>query len=497
MKLKIVRLENNKNLPEYKSDGAAGMDLYAAIEEPITLRPLARKLIPTGLKIELEKGYEAQVRPRSGMALKNGISVLNTPGTIDCLSGNTRIKILDGTFDTLENIVKRVNNGEKIYVYSIDDTDGKLAPGLITHAINKGYKKTVKITFDNGTQIICTPNHEFRNYKGNYIKASDMQIGTRVSPLNTHFDKCGYEIFTTLRYSKIGKYERVHRSIYESYNNLTLDTMPQYVHHIDENVINNLPDNLQGVTSKEHYHIHEDTHSKMYEWMNTEDGKEHLKCFGERMANHPNRLSAMQNNPNFKGFVGNETEEHKDKIRQAQLKAWKNKSDKRKESLFRRNEQGLKNALSIVRAIVEDGLKFTTENYKIYKKRFIQEGKFKESKKLNNLLNLFNHDKQAVIEAAFNHYVTSIEDNGECEVFDITVDKYHNFLAEDIFVHNCDYRGEVGIIAVNLSTEEYTIQPQERIAQLVITKVEQAEIEVVTELSDTERGEGGFGHSGT
>ena len=59
-----------------------------------------------------------------------------------------------------------------------------------------------------------------------------------------------------------------------------------------------------------------------------------------------------------------------------------------------------------------------------------------------------------------------------------------------------DYRGEVGIIAVNLSTDEYTIQPQERIAQMVITKVEQADIEVVTELSDTERGDGGFGHTG-
>lgn len=83
MKLKIQQMEHCKHLPEYKSEGAAGMDLYAAISEPITLRPLQRKLIPSGLKIELEHGYEAQIRPRSGMALNNGISVLNTPGTID------------------------------------------------------------------------------------------------------------------------------------------------------------------------------------------------------------------------------------------------------------------------------------------------------------------------------------------------------------------------------------------------------------------------------
>ena len=81
--LKIQRLENNKILPEYKTEGAAGMDLCAAIDEPITLRPLERTLIPTGLKIELERGYEAQIRPRSGLSIKHGITLINCVGTID------------------------------------------------------------------------------------------------------------------------------------------------------------------------------------------------------------------------------------------------------------------------------------------------------------------------------------------------------------------------------------------------------------------------------
>lgn len=81
--LKIERLPHNKFLPEYKTEGAAGMDLCAAISEPITLRPLERKLIPTGLKIELEHGYEAQVRPRSGLSIKHGITLINCIGTID------------------------------------------------------------------------------------------------------------------------------------------------------------------------------------------------------------------------------------------------------------------------------------------------------------------------------------------------------------------------------------------------------------------------------
>lgn len=81
--LKIKRLAHNKILPEYKTEGAAGMDLSAAIEEPITLKPLERTLVPTGIKIELEHGYEAQVRPRSGLSIKHGITLINCVGTVD------------------------------------------------------------------------------------------------------------------------------------------------------------------------------------------------------------------------------------------------------------------------------------------------------------------------------------------------------------------------------------------------------------------------------
>lgn len=81
--LKIERLAHNRFIPEYKTEGAAGMDLYAAISEPVTLKPLERALIPTGIKIELEHGYEAQIRPRSGLSIKHGITLINCIGTID------------------------------------------------------------------------------------------------------------------------------------------------------------------------------------------------------------------------------------------------------------------------------------------------------------------------------------------------------------------------------------------------------------------------------
>jgi len=82
MEIKIINKSNNP-LPKYESEMAAGMDIRCNIDAPITLQPLDRKLFPTGLFLELPQGYEAQIRPRSGLALKRGLTVLNTPGTID------------------------------------------------------------------------------------------------------------------------------------------------------------------------------------------------------------------------------------------------------------------------------------------------------------------------------------------------------------------------------------------------------------------------------
>lgn len=82
MKVNIINRSKHP-LPEYKTAFSAGMDLNANLEEAVTLQPLERKLIPTGLFMEIPAGFEAQVRPRSGLALKHGITVLNSPGTID------------------------------------------------------------------------------------------------------------------------------------------------------------------------------------------------------------------------------------------------------------------------------------------------------------------------------------------------------------------------------------------------------------------------------
>lgn len=109
MKVKIVN-KSSYSLPKYETSASAGMDLKANIGEPIELAPLQRAMVPTGLFIELPVGYEAQVRPRSGLAAKHGISVLNAPGTIDAdYRGEIKVILVN-----LSNEPFAINPGERI-----------------------------------------------------------------------------------------------------------------------------------------------------------------------------------------------------------------------------------------------------------------------------------------------------------------------------------------------------------------------------------------------
>lgn len=109
MDIKVVN-KGHQPLPEYATPQSAGMDLRANIEAPITLKPMERRLIPTGLYMALPVGYEAQIRPRSGLALKHGITVLNTPGTIDADYRGELMVLLVNFSDS----VFIINDGERI-----------------------------------------------------------------------------------------------------------------------------------------------------------------------------------------------------------------------------------------------------------------------------------------------------------------------------------------------------------------------------------------------
>ena len=109
MHVKIVN-QSGHSLPHYQTEHAAGMDLYAYVSQEVTLRPLERALIPTGIYVELLPGYEAQVRPRSGMAYQHGITVLNSPGTIDAdYRGEIKVLLVN-----LSNEPYTVKHGDRI-----------------------------------------------------------------------------------------------------------------------------------------------------------------------------------------------------------------------------------------------------------------------------------------------------------------------------------------------------------------------------------------------
>lgn len=109
MQVRIINQSNNQ-LPAYETNASAGMDIRANLETPVVLKPLERSMIPTGLFIELPVGFEAQIRPRSGFAAKNGVTVLNSPGTIDAdYRGEIKVILIN-----LSNQEVEIHHGDRI-----------------------------------------------------------------------------------------------------------------------------------------------------------------------------------------------------------------------------------------------------------------------------------------------------------------------------------------------------------------------------------------------
>ena len=142
LKLKFQNSSNNPD-PEYAKASDSGFDLRAFIDKPITLKPLERAIVPTGLFFEIPDGYEIQVRPRSGLAAKNGITVLNTPGTVDCFSEDMLITTIDGA-----KKIEDINVNEIIISYNVNE--GVLEKDVISKIIDAGKQEVIKVTTDEG-----------------------------------------------------------------------------------------------------------------------------------------------------------------------------------------------------------------------------------------------------------------------------------------------------------------------------------------------------------
>lgn len=132
LEIKITRLNKDFSdlpLPAYMTEGSAGMDVYAAVYEPLTIKPQGTALVPTSLAIELPQGYECQVRSRSGLALKNGVFALNAPGTIDS-DYRGEIGVILSNFSDREFVINKGDRIAQLVVAKYERVDWKLSDTL-------------------------------------------------------------------------------------------------------------------------------------------------------------------------------------------------------------------------------------------------------------------------------------------------------------------------------------------------------------------------------
>ena len=136
LQIKIINKSTN-SLPEYATQGSSGMDVKAFIENEVQLKPLERSLIPTGLFLEIPEGYEVQIRPRSGLAVKNGITCLNTPGTIDS-DYRGEIKIILVNLSNQDHVIQNGDRIAQMVVQKVEKADWKEVQVLSETIRNEG-----------------------------------------------------------------------------------------------------------------------------------------------------------------------------------------------------------------------------------------------------------------------------------------------------------------------------------------------------------------------
>ncbi len=143
IEIKIVNTSSN-SLPGYATSGSSGMDIRASLDQPQSLQPMQRALIPTGIFIEIPEGYEVQIRPRSGLAIKNGITCLNTPGTIDA-DYRGEIKVILINLSQEEQVIQHGDRIAQMVVQKVEQANWKLVDELeITERNDGGFGHTGK-----------------------------------------------------------------------------------------------------------------------------------------------------------------------------------------------------------------------------------------------------------------------------------------------------------------------------------------------------------------
>jgi len=166
-------------MPSYATEGSAGMDLRAYLTENIKIKSMERIMVKTGLYVELPNGYEAQIRPRSGLAIKDGISVINSPGTIDCVPSGTKIKTKDGDV-VVEDLY---NKKEKTIILSYNNENDMIEEDILEDMWIVKNKPLLKITTKDNDVIEIPHDKEVYTNRG-WVKAKNLNMNDKILKLD-------------------------------------------------------------------------------------------------------------------------------------------------------------------------------------------------------------------------------------------------------------------------------------------------------------------------
>lgn len=397
-----------------------------------------------------------------------------------CLHPTSKIKLLDGTEPTVEELKRRFDFGEKLYVYSTDEK-GDFKPGEVEKVwvTKSNVTQFTKVTLDNGEEILTTPDHLFMLRDGNYVSAEELTVGTSLMPL--YFNSInGYE---TVKINSTGRYNSVYKLVAENFKHDEIEAAKirsksddsikfKYdvaIHHKDFEKSNNTPENLEPLTSFEHWKYHAEL--KGTERPVTDRMREVARINAiKRNSNPTSAMIEARNKWQEKGVLRNydaDRKEQQSKLMSVTMKEYyanlseierenlSKKLSKRSKDNWRRgcfntdkfhstrvaegkrlfnNPENQKRMLyarprKVFEYLVANKLEITEENYERYKRKTDP-----------HIRTLFNSFEEAVSYYEINHKVVAVEliTLEPTDVYDIKVKDYHNFLVNSsVILHNC------------------------------------------------------------
>lgn len=361
-----------------------------------------------------------------------------------CIALDTLIAVPEECgFKTLKELIELYPNGEKFIVYAYDHEKKSIVPAWAHHPRSSGVKQTVKVTFDDGTHLICTPDHPCMLRDGSYRDAGELKSGDSMMPFYRYSNKKGYRTINLNRGGR-GGHPKEHTVIAEWFNNCKVND-DECVHHKDFNPSNNSPENLQILTKEAHGKLHLDLANNF--WKNQDNilkiRQANLNAWAER---HDERIKLLREGrwsktqkEEYSRYMLSLKETDEGKARIAKFTHYWSGRERPQE--WKDARTGAKHHAFIT--IDESDL---VEAVRELKQRKLVAEKLNTSpntvlRRAQQMLNVstWNEVIEKCCKLPTNHKVVAVESHLEIEVGDLTVDNYENFCTSTIVVHNSRY----------------------------------------------------------